>query len=933
MIRLFRLLLALYPGEFRDEYGREVALVFADRYRDAATGTERVQVFLQAVAGVLREAPREHAQLVVQDLRYALRLIVRSPGFAITAVLTLALGIGANTAIFQSIDAVAWRPLPIPHPEQLVEVRIRGGTLGFGVSPGRYGQLTRPVWEALRDAGQAFSGVFAWSEREMRVGDISDFRRAAGLAVSGEFFQVLGVKPWRGRLIEPADEAGACPASRAVVSYDYWRRTFGEREFTADARLRIDGEVHDIIGITPPWFFGLAVGEAFDVVVPLCRPERVREEVFDMAVMGRLRPGWTTERASAHLDALSAAIFDTTAPVGYDGAAVAKYKSFRMAVHPVPSGVSWLRAEYDRSLWLLLGLTGLVLLIACANLANLMLARATTREREIAVRLAIGASRTRVLRQLLSETLVLAALGAALAVGVSQALVRLLLWSFATGERAPSLPITASWRTLAFTAAVSIATCIVFGTAPALRAMRIQADVSAPIRGRGLTTGRKRFTAQRLMAVTQIAISLVLLVAAVLFVGSFRNLMTFDPGMRQEGISVAHLGYPTRQDGPEPLHAFQRQLLEEIRSVPGVINAATTTNAPLLGSSWTHVVRVDEREGNSRFTWISPGYFATMNIRLVQGRDFTVRDTRDSIRVAIVNEAFVRQFLPGVPVIGRQLRTLAEPRYPETVYEIVGIVADTRYNSYRSGTQPMAFAPDSQYPAQRASSTVMVYGSGEPEVTAATIRRVLAERHPDLAMEFVPFQARIRSGLLRERLLAVLAGFFGLVAALLVVIGLYGMISFGVAQRRQEIGIRIALGATSRRVVALIMKQAAVLLSIGVAIGVVVARLAAPAASTLLFGFEPADPVALGGATLLLVTVAAIASYLPARRAAAHNPLIALRQDSWRATSCARTGPDERRATVRARAAALGMVPAAAAAERSSSARARCGRDPGPPAG
>ena len=879
MIRVFRLLLALYPGEFRDEYGRELALVFADRYRDAATGIERLQVFLQAVAGVLREAPKEHAQLVVQDLRYALRLMLRSPGFAVTAVLTLALGIGANTAIFQSIDAVAWRPLPIPHPEQLVEVRIRGGNLGLGVSPGRYGQLTRAAWEELRHAQQAFSGLFAWSEREMRVGEISDFRRAAGLAVGGEFFHVLGVTPWRGRLIEPSDEGGACPASRAVVSHDYWRRTFGDREFSPDARLRIDGQMHDIIGVTPSWFFGLAVGEAFDIVVPLCRPERVRNEVFDMAVMGRLRPGWTTESASAHLDTLSAGIFDATVPVGYDSAAVARYKSFRMAIYPVPSGVSWLRAEYDRSLWLLLGLTGLVLLIACANLANLMLARATTREREIAVRLAIGASRTRVLRQIMSETLVLAALGAALAVGVSQALVRLLLWSLATDERGPSLLITASWRTLAFTAVVSIATCIVFGTAPALRAMRIQADVSAPIRGRGLTMGRKRFTAQRLMAVTQIAMSLVLLVAAVLFVGSFRNLMTFDPGMRQEGISVARIEYPTHQGGPERLHAFQRQLLQEIRSVSGVINAATTTNAPLLGSSWTHVVRVDERQGNSRFTWISPGYFATMNIPLLQGRDFTLWDTRESPRVAIVNEAFVRQFLPGAPVIGRRLRTLAEPRYPETVYEIVGIVADTRYNSYRSGTQPMAFAPDSQYPAQRSSTAMMIYGSGDPEVTAAAVRRVLADRHSDLAMEFVPFQARIRSGLLRERLLAMLAGFFGIVAALLVVIGLYGMISFGVAQRRREIGIRIALGATRSRVVALIMKQAAVLLSIGVTIGGGVALLAAPAASTLLFGLEASDPAALGGATLLLILVAAVASYLPARRAGALNPLIALRQD------------------------------------------------------
>ena len=774
---------------------------------------------------------------------------------------------------------MGWRPLPIPHPEQLIEIRIAGGNLGFGINPGSYGGLTRPAWEELRRSQDAFAGLFAWSAREMRVGEMSDLHRANGMAVSGEAFAVLGVPAWRGRLIEPADEESACPSSRAVVSYNFWRRMFGDRELTRDARLRINGQLHEIIGITPQSFFGLAVGENYDVAVPFCRPQQIRAEVFDMTVMGRLRAGWTLERASAYVDALSGGIFEATAPPGYDAGAIARYKSFRLTVKPARSGVSVLRDQYDRSLRLLLVLTGLVLLIACANLANLMLARAMAREREIAVRLALGASRVRLLRQFMAETLLLAAAGAALAVGLAQVLSRLLVRSLATDQGGPSLGLATDWRTLLFTAAVAIATCVIFGTAPALRALRMRADVSAPIRGRGLTMSRRRFSVQRLMVVAQIAMSLVLLFAAALFVRSFRNLVTFDPGMRQQGIAVGFIGFDALGVKPDRFIDFRRQLLGEITSIPGVVNAATTTNTPLLGSSWTHAVRVGDRENSSRFTWVSPGYFATMNIPLLQGRDFTFRDTSSSTRVAIVNQSFVRQFLGDANPLGRTLRTLAEPQYPETVYEIIGVIADTRYNSYRSAVQPMAFAPDSQVPTQGPWAAVMIYGIGDAAVTAATVRRALSARYPQMPTEFFPFQARIRSGLVRERLLAMLAGFFGVLAAALVLVGLYGMISFGVAQRRHEIGIRIALGAERRRVITLIMGQAAGVLAIGLVLGAAIALAAAPAAATLLFGLEPTDPVTLASAAVALVAVAALATYIPARRAARLNPLTALRQE------------------------------------------------------
>ena len=494
----------------------------------------------------LLEQERRRADMweaLMQDLRYAARILRRSPALTATAVLTLALGIGANTAVFQLINAVAMRSLPVSNPGELAEVRIAGGNKGFGITNGPYAQLTRPVWEELRAHQEAFSGVFAWGAREVRVGQGSDLHRASALAVSGEFFRVLGVKAFRGRLFEPSDEASSCPSRQAVISYGYWQRELGGRELGRDTRLTVDLEPQEIIGVTPPGFFGLAVGESFDIAVPFCKPEQVRREVFDIAVMGRLRPDWTLTRASAHLDALSTGIFEAAAPTGYGTESIARFKKFRLAAYAGSSGVSWLRTQYDMPLQLLLAITGLVLLIACANLANLMLARATARQHEVAVRLALGASRATLLRQFFVESGVLAASGAVLGIGLAQILSRVLVRALSTADATPTLTMATDWRVLLFTAGLAMATCLVFGIAPALRAARILPASAMKSGGRSMTAGRERFPVQRLMVVTQIAVSLVLLVAALLFVRSFRNLITFDPGFRQQGITVGFFSF------------------------------------------------------------------------------------------------------------------------------------------------------------------------------------------------------------------------------------------------------------------------------------------------------------------------------------------------------------------------------------------------------
>jgi predicted permease len=877
--RAFRALLALYPGEFRNSYGREVAMVFEDRYRDARGGWQRALIWVDAIAGVLREAPREHAVMILQDLRFAGRMARRSPSFTLAAVATLALGIGANGAVFQLIDAIGLQTLPVHDPHSLAEVRIVGGNQGLGVNPGPYAGLTRPVWYELETHQQAFSAVAAWIPSDVRIGDRSNLRRARAIAVSGEFFRMLGVQAHRGRLLEPADGNTACPAGRAVVSHTYWERTLGAPDISAGARLTLDGAVHEVVGVTPPGFSGVAVGDSFDVALPLCRPKVVRRELFNVLVVGRLRPDWTLTRASAHLESLSPGVFEASAPTGYSSRSIEAFKAFRLGAFSFARGSSWLRSEYSTSLRMLLAITALVLLLAAANLANLLLARASAREREVAVRLALGASRVTLVRQFMAESVLLAAAGAAVSVLLASNLSRALVWAIATEGTAPTLSLEMNWRMLLFTIAVASAACIIFGVMPAIRATAMRPADALKSGGRSQTDGGRRSSAQRLMVVTQVAVSLVLLVAALLFVRSFRNLMTFDSGMRQQGIAIAFIGYPELSLPPDRLSDYIHQLVDEVRSVPGVADAGATTNLPLLGGSWSHNVRIGAAEGSSKFTWVTPGYFDTMGIPVLRGRGVTPEDTRASRRVAVVNETFARSLAAPGDAIGQTLRTDPEPNYPSTTYEIVGVIPDTKYSNLRAPTPPMVFAPLSQFPPLGPWATVMIHSEIEPASALVAVKQHFAKAHPGVVVESTIFQDRIRDRFVRDRLLAALAGFFGILAGLLAMIGLYGMISFAVAQRRQEIGIRVALGADRHRVVGMMMGEAGRLVAVGVAVGAVVALVAGRSASTLLFGLTPHDPATLVSAAVLLICIAALASYLPARRASRLDPLVALRQD------------------------------------------------------
>jgi predicted permease len=813
-----------------------------------------------------------------RDLRYAVRGFVKSPCFTIVAVLTLALGIGANTAVFQLLDAVRLRSLPIQNPKELAELRIAGGNTGFGINDGMFSNFTIPMWQEVRRHHDPFSGIAAWRATDVLAGRLSDGKLVHGLEVSGDFFSVLGVVPWQGRLIEPQDEAGCGPSRVVVVSYPFWKSQMGGQAITPKTTTIMDGHTVQVLGVTQPGFFGLIVGDSFDIAFPTCTPSNPRREVFSFGVMGRLKPGWTMERASAYFASLSPGIFESTAPTGYSAQSIKLYKSFRLGAYPAGGGVSYLRNAYDSSLQLLLAITGLVLLIACANLANLMLARASARQREMAIRMALGASRRRLLRQLLIGSSLLAISGAAIGVALAQPLSRLLVASLSTSQGSIQLSIVTDWRVLLFAAGVAVLTCIVFGTFPAMRSTRVDPISSLKSGERGVAGSRERFSLQRLMVVTQIAVSMVLLVAALLFVRSYRNLMTIDPGMRESGITVGFFGYFSMNIKQENEAAFKRELVEDVRSVPGVENAAATTNVPLSGSTWSHGVHVDGIEGGSRFTYASPSYFATMGIPIVTGRGFTALDTAEAPHVLIVNQAFVRKYFGKTQPLGRLVQVMPEPQYPARTYEVVGTIPDTKYNGLRGKPEPIAFVPIDQFPETAQGPRVdMMIASKDGPAAIAGVRHAIAAKHPDMILQFRDFQQGIRDNLVGERMMAMLSGFFGLLAALLVVIGLYGVLSYFITQRRNEIGIRIALGAHRWQVIGLVMRDTAWMLAIGVILGTAFALIAGRAATTMLFGLKPYDIATLIFAIMLLAVIAVLASWLPALNASRLNPVDALR--------------------------------------------------------
>ena len=825
------------------------------------------------------------------DLRFGIRQLRLNPMFTLVSVLSLALGIGANTAIFELIDTVRLRALPVANPQELAYLDYAPHSTRGGWWSTRSAVFSWANWESIRKHQQAFSDVIAWSAKQFNLAAEGKARYAEGQLVSGNFFRVLGAQAMVGRVFGDGDDRLGCGSPGAVIGYSFWQSEFAGDPKVTSRDVRLDGRLFPVIGVTAPDFFGVEIGHKFEIAVPLCSDPMFWEPgkghipsrtAWWLSMIGRLKPGWTVERADAQIKVISPAVMRESLPEEYRANQAKHFLENKLIVTPGGTGVSQLRRDFQQPLWILLATTGMVLLIACANLANLLLARASVREREIAVRQAIGASRGRLVAQLLTESMLLALLGAALGAGLAALLSRGLVAFLTTEQNRMFVGLGIDWRVLGFTAATAVLTCVLFGLVPALRATGVAPAAVIRAFGRGLTTGREKFNLRRILVVAQIAMSMVLLAGALLFVRSLQNLLAIDPGFRPEGLVQVSVDYRAAHFPKERMNQVRRDTLASLIRRTGPIAAAEVDMAPVGGGGWDQNAWEPGYGGpklDVQFNHVGPGYFHTMGTTFVAGRDFNERDDLNSPQVAIVNEEFARKIFQGKNPVGRMFRREEFGNTPDAEFLVVGVVRNTKYYELREDFKPIGYFPEAQVREPGTGGNFVLrtnaplgefYRHDEAAVTAI---------HPQLSVEFTVLMTRIQQTLMRDRLMALLAGAFGLLAGTLAVLGLYGVIAYTVARRRNEIGVRVALGASQKRVIGLVMREAVLLLATGLAAGLALAAWSGEAAASLVYGMKPRDPATLAGAAGLLSLVALMASFIPARRAARVQPMDALREE------------------------------------------------------
>jgi predicted permease len=811
---------------------------------------------------------------VWQDLRYSWRLSWRRPGFTIAAALTLALGIGANTAIFSLVDALLLRRLPVSQPEQLVlleQTMVRGGTQN----------MSRPLFERLREDGGVFSGLLSAQDgiMSLAIGALEaagSSEPARVQAVSGEYFQVLGTSALAGRVFTADDDRtpGAHPV--AVLSHNFWTRRLGSDPAVVGRTITLARHPFTIVGIARPGFFGEATGRAPEIWVPMMMhptlsagPPLVGDARTGwLQVIGRLKPGVTHQQAEAALtltlDRLKAD------PAQLDGMPA---HISRLRVVDGSRGPVRLRDRFAQPLSVLAVAVGIVLLIACANVATLLLARASTRQREIAIRLAIGAGRRRLVQQFMTESLLLGAIGGSLGLLLSLWGSRMLLVLAGTPGQQIDIDVGPDARLLAFNALVSIGAVILFGLAPALSASRT--DVHAALK-------QRRVRLSPALVAAQVALSLPLLAGAALFLQTLHHLRTRDLGFAAETLVQVRTNPQASGYTPGEMPALARRVVERLGTMPGVRSASVAHSGFATGTSTTCCIAIpgrtfaSDRERDVRMIGVGAGYFATVGQQLRRGRDFAARDVTtnpSSFTAAIVNEAFVRRFLDGGHAVGQHFGWGDPPKARYNI-EIVGVVNDAIYDEVRGVSQPLIYFPS------EAGRLYVVRAAGVPEDLAGSLRREIKAAEPKLMVTSIaPVSEDVDRALVREKLLARLSGFFGVLAAALTAVGLYGLMAYAVANRTREVGIRMALGASRSHVLRAEIGSALRLVAIGTAVGIPAALASGRLIATQLFGVSPGDPVTLTAVAASMTLVAALAAFGPARRASRVDPVVALRSE------------------------------------------------------
>ena len=842
---------------------------------------------------------------LVQDLRFGLRMLRKNPGFAAVAVLTLALGIGANTAIFTLLDQILLRLLPVKNPQQLVQLNIEGQYYG---SSWGWNTISYPMYRDFQDHNEVFSGMFCRYPTVVSLAVGGQAERVPAELVSGTYFSVLGVSAALGRTFTPDDDRVPNGHPVVVLGYNYWKQRLGGDPAILGKRLTVNKHDMTVIGVAQAGFDGVELGHSPNLFIPfMMQPQVLIVGWTDMLkdrrtrwvnTFGRLKPGVTQTQAKGSLAPFMHSMLEMEVREAAFSHASAydreQYLKCWIDVLPGSQGRSYFRRELSTPLWVLMAVTGIVLLIACANLANLFLARATGRQKEIAVRLALGASRGRIIRQLLTETLCLSGMGGlaglALAFWADKALMALYLPADSGGLSISTAPDT---RILLFTLAVTIATGLIFGLVPALETTK--PDIGRTLKDQsGAMAGGGRGL-RKTLVVAQVALSLLLLIGAGLFLRTLDNLGSLGPGFPVERLVGFNIDPSLGGYTPERAQVFYQQLTERLRSIPGV-QSVGLANMRILEDdySWNEMTvegytpATPEGKAVPYMTWISPNYFATLGVPIVAGRDFTVKDNREvkhssrpdvwAPTVVIINQKFARRFFAGQNPIGRHLGFGTDPG-TRTDMEIIGVVKDIRYANLRDEIPEQAYAPylGSHY---NIDMTVYLRTAFDPEQVMSSVRAKVRELDSALPIYDVrTTQAQISDLLVTERMIASLSTVFGLLATLLATLGLYGVMAYTVAQRRREIGLRMALGADPRKVIWMVMGEVVLLIALGVGVAVPASLALMRAIQSQLYGLTAHDPSTLALAAAGLALVACAAGYLPALRASRLDPMVALRYE------------------------------------------------------
>ena len=843
---------------------------------------------MEAVKDEVRSAGWEsRIEWFWKDIRYGLRMLRKNKGLTTVVVATLALGIGANTAIFSLVDAFLQRSLPVRHPEELVSLKMKGPRQA------RYEtNYTNPIWEQIRDHQDVFAGTFAWSQTRFNLSQGGPVHFVNGMWVSGEFFSTLGVQPEAGRLIVASDDQRGCPGA-AVISHSFWKERFGADPRAIGSSISLDNHQYPIIGVTPAGFYGMHTAWKFDVAIPICsaalndgKDSRLDQRSWWwLNIAARLEPHMDAAQVRSRLAVLSPSIFASAVPAEWDPGDQKEFREYVLDIDPAATGVSYLREEYARPLQILMAVAGIVLLIACANIGGLMLARSAVRRREIAVREALGASRRRIVAQLLTESLLLSAAGSVLGVLLSRWAGDLLVRFISTRNEPVFLDLSLDGRILGFTIAVTLLTTILLGVVPAFRSARV--SMPAAMKGGFIPDSERRFTFRtgKFLVATQVAMSLVLLVTSGLFIRSFQKLVTMDMGFDRGSVLLINAAVENTAIPDDRRQPTFCEIETRLRQIPGVVSVGRSYTTPISGGGWNDTIVPDSpnprhgRDALAFFNFVSSGYFATLHSSLLSGRDFTDRDQRGGPQVAVVNQTLARKFYPGLNPVGRTFKVDVRHDWKNPLVQIVGVVQDSKYLTLREDIQPTVFFPISQMPANRGVETFELRTAANNAAISSAIQSAVAGISKEIAFEFHTLESQVGDSIVRDRLLAMLSTFFGALALLLAMIGLYGTFSYAVTQRQKEFGLRMALGATLRSIARLVLRDVTVVLAGGVAAGITIALLSTGPIQKLLYQLDTRDALTIADAAMLLLAVSLIAAWLPARRASRVDPMVALREE------------------------------------------------------